>query len=62
MNSNRLVIKQKKQTNKIYNFRPQTGFRNSYFTVRVTTNDPSVPSFYLKGKDRPYRGNNQPLG
>ena len=39
-----------------------TGFRYSYFTVRVTTNDTLVPSFHRKGNDRPYRGNDQRLG
>ena len=31
-----------------------TCFRYSYFTVRITTNDSSVPSFRWKGNDRPY--------
>ena len=49
MNSNSSVIKQKKQTNKIYNEDQatkfcsirKTGFGYSYFTVRVTTSDSS---------------------
>ena len=55
MNFNNLVIKQQqKQTNKIYNGDQakefcsirKTGFHYSYFTVTVTTNHMSVPSFY----------------
>ena len=29
------------------------------FTVRVTTNDLSVPLFHLEGKDRPCKSNDQ---
>ena len=39
-----------------------TVFRYSYFTVRVTTSNSSVPSFHWKDNDRLYRGNNQRLG
>ena len=55
MNSNSLAIEQKqKQTKKIYNEDQakkicsirKKAFRYSYLTVRITTNDFSVPSFH----------------
>ena len=50
MNSNSLVIKQKQKQKKIYNEDQakkfcsirKIGFRYSYFTVRIMTNDPLV--------------------